>query len=215
MIADHMIADHMIADHMIADHPIADHVIRCPPTQQDQSLPQQNNLNPSKKENPIADLAGGGGGDHHHEQNPPPTPTRQRKVAQPCETRLGRFLAAHGFGAAREFDRSDLDPERWIAWVRDQLDRGVGRDRIVHLMRLGAPLEWEPPKPAEPLTPGAVDHDQAEPLTPAPGAVDHDQAELRRIEHLATCIYKDNGGRISMAAARTIAANMRRDQYGC
>lgn len=92
----------------------------------------------------------GGGGDHDLSSDPPPPPTHQPKTAQPCETRLGRFLAANGIVAARLFDREELDADRWIAWFKVQRAERLTDSRIVSLMKLGAPLDWIPPVPIAP-----------------------------------------------------------------
>jgi hypothetical protein len=96
---------------------------------------------------------GGGGGDHDPLEDSPTInqTTTKKPKAQPCETRLGRYMAANGFGAAREFDRPDLDSNHWIHYIRLQLESGMSKDRIVHFLRLGAPLEWVAPSPVVPM----------------------------------------------------------------
>jgi hypothetical protein len=147
-------------------------VILHAPHDRDQFLEQQEASNSLFSENPITDPAilpsGGGGGDHDSVKDSPPTTTPTAKKAQPCETRLGRFMAANGFGAAREFDRPELDSNHWIHFIRLQLESNVSKERIVHLLRLGAPLEWIAPVPVAPTATAPLDDAGEVPdMTPA------------------------------------------------
>lgn len=155
------------ADHLIARSP--DQAITHAPHDRDQFLEQQDAPKSGFSENPITDppiIPSGGGGDHHDPLgDSPPTTTATAKKAQPCETRLGRYMAANGFGAAREFDRPELDSNHWIHFIRLQLESGMSKERIVHLLRLGAPLEWIAPAPAAPAAPD--DAGELPPMTPA------------------------------------------------
>jgi DNA-binding transcriptional ArsR family regulator len=95
-------------------------------------------------------LSSGGGGVHDSDHGSPPI-TEQREKPKPCSTKLGKFLAANGFGVAREFDNraaaGELNEDRYIGYTRKALEDRVPHHRIVHLLRLGAPDE-EATKPA-------------------------------------------------------------------
>lgn len=119
-------------------------------------------------------VSGGGGGDHDHVIDSPPSPPRQQITARPCETRLGRFLAANGIGAARQFDREELDADRWIAWFKAQRADRLTDSRIVALMRLGAPIDW-----IAPVAPAAQDDAGAIPPTESRVGMSIEEAERR------------------------------------
>jgi hypothetical protein len=171
-ISDPTISDPTISDPTISDPTISDPQIPNQGMSRTRFLEQQEASNNLFFENPISDPAilpsGGGGGDHDSVKDSPPTTTPTAKKAQPCETRLGRFMAANGFGAAREFDRPELDSNHWIHFIRLQLESNVSKERIVHLLRLGAPLEWIAPVPVAPTATAPLDDAGEVPdMTPA------------------------------------------------
>jgi hypothetical protein len=151
-----------------------------PPQYQINSLAHTNEPNSPNFSESIHDRRGGGGGDHHDLVKDSPTSTKRAKPAQPCYTALGRFLAASGFGSAKEFDLDSLDSEHWIAYVKHQLDSGMDRGRIVHFLRMHAPLEWIAPSIATSQEPTSQDDPPAEAWRSALTAPTIEETEARR-----------------------------------
>jgi hypothetical protein len=180
-IIDPTIIDPTIIDRTIIDPTIIDPRVHVHYSNQINSLTHTNEPNSPNSENPIMDRRGGGGGDHHDLVKDSPTSTKRAKAAQPCYTALGRFLAASGFGSAKEFDDSALDSEHWIAYVKYQLDAGMDRGRIVHFLRMHAPLEWIAPSIATSQEPTSQEDPPAEAWRLGLSAPTIEETEARRI----------------------------------